>query len=98
MYVKTSELSPIIKRFINNHNSEHPKRVGGNQGTSKSVHVPVIAGTDYICKRSGVGITRLQRIIDCDYPSVSFVVADKIMCAIDRPDVFTNGEVEILHE
>lgn len=51
-----------------------------------------------ICIRAGIDDQKLRRIIVCSNELVDFDVADRIMCAINRPDVFTNGEVAIIHD
>lgn len=71
-------------------------RMGGNNHINKEVHTPVVQGREYICKRAGIGTRRLQSVVDCEHDVVTFTLADKIMCAIDRPEVFVNGEVEII--
>lgn len=98
MRVKTEQISPIIKRFIDNHNAEHPQRMGGNNNHNATQHTPVVMGREYICKRTGLGVARVQSIIDCKNETIPFKFADQIMCAIERQDVFVNGEVEILED
>ncbi len=96
MYVRTSEISPVIKQFINRHNAEHPIRHGGSNKPDATIHIPTLQGRAFICQRTGYGDQRIQNIINCKSETIKFEIADKIMCAIDRPDVFVNGEVEII--
>lgn len=95
MKVRTAELAPIIKQFINTHNLEHPRRNGGNQNTGK--YVAVVQGRDYICRRAGIGHDRLQNVIDCKKEEIDFKLADKIAVAMDMPGIFQN-DVRIIDD
>lgn len=85
MKVKGSELGPVVRQFLLMHDVNRP--LHASQGT--------VRGNEYIRTRSGVGADSMKEIIEGKREFWDFSVADKILCAIDRQDALTNGEINI---
>lgn len=89
--VPTEPLAAVLNEFISHWNQERPQRGGQFASPGEEVVSPVRA-YGWLAENSGVAEATISRIVGLRSNGTELRIADALVQAIERPELFYDGE------
>lgn len=94
--VPTDPLADLVRGFLHSWNRERPSNHGQFSEGPTQEEVTFVGGTEWLVMEAGVSRDKIQSITQRRQPVTELHIADALVGAIGRPEVFHDGTLQVM--